>query len=97
VERQFALGDHLTLVPDAQLGWLSELIDTNARTTASFLQTGGPSFVVDSPSVGRSSAVLGLGATLRTGGLLSLYASYTGAINGQSTAQDITGGLSVTW
>ncbi len=97
VERSLALNDHMTLVPSAQIGWLHELIDTNAQATASLVATGGPSFVVTSPSTGRNAAVLGLGTTLHTGGPVSLYLAYSGTINAQSTAQDLTGGLSVTW
>ena len=97
VQRSLALNDHMTLVPTAQIGWLHELIDTNAQATASLVATGGPSFVVTSPSTGRNAAVLGLGTTLHTGGPVSLFLAYSGTINGQSTAQDLTGGLSVSW
>jgi autotransporter-associated beta strand protein len=97
LQRRFALHDHTTLTPTAQLFWLHELLDTNAQTAAAFLATGGPAFLVNSPSTGRDAAVFKLGAALDTGKPISLYLAYAGTINGQSTAQDLTGGLSVTW
>ncbi len=97
IERSLALNDHLVLTPSARVGWLHELADTDAATQASFLALPGPSFTVDSASVGRNFAVLGLAATLATGGPLTVYASYASAFNGQSDTQDITGGLRVQW
>lgn len=97
VERAFAFGRHMVLTPTTDIGWMHQLADTNAAIQASFLSLGGPAFTVSSPTLGRDFAVLGLGASLSTGGPLSVYASYAGAFNGQSESQNVTGGLRVSW
>jgi autotransporter-associated beta strand protein len=97
MERSFAVGQHMALTPHTELGWMHQLADTNATVQASFLSLGGPAFSVNSAALGRNFAVLGLGASLSTGGALALYVSYAGAFNSQAESQNITGGLRLRW
>jgi subtilase-type serine protease len=101
VERRVAVGETMALVPTARIGWLHEFADTVGTATASFAAAssvgGGAPFGVDSAPVGRDAALIGLGATLQTGGPVSLYLGYTGAFAQNANAQTITGGVSVTW
>ena len=97
LERRFGFDGGYSVVPTAQLGWLHEYADTRAASTASFQAAPGTPFTVQSAPIGRDSAVLGLGAALDSGGPWSVFASYTTALNARSTAQNLTGGLRVTW
>ena len=97
IQRSFALGGLMTLVPSVKLGWVHELADTNASATASFAGTGGTPFTVQTASIGRNSALAGFDATLQTGGPVSVFAGYTGSLDGRRTAQNLTGGLRLTW
>jgi subtilase-type serine protease len=96
VERRFAVGETMALVPTARLGWLHEFADTVGTASASFAGGGMP-FSVQSAPIGRDAALLGLGANLQTGGPVSLYLAYNGAFAQNANAQTITGGLSVRW
>jgi uncharacterized protein with beta-barrel porin domain len=101
VERRFAVGETMALVPTVRIGWLHEFADTVGTTAASFagasLAGGGSTFGVDSAPVGRDAALIGLGATLQTGGPVSLYLAYNGAFVQNTNAQTLTGGVSVKW
>ena len=97
VDHRFPLRAGYALVPSVQVGWEHEMLDTTAHTTASFIAVPGSSFTVTSPSVGRNAAVLSARAMLDTGTRLQAYAGYDVAINGSSSAQTITGGLSYRW
>jgi outer membrane autotransporter protein len=94
VERRIAIGGTMALVPSARLGWLHESLDTRATTTASLL---GAPFTVQSAPAGRDAAVLGLRAVLETGGPVSAFASYTGALSASSTGQTVSAGLRFAW
>jgi autotransporter-associated beta strand protein len=96
VERRFAVGETMALLPTARLGWLHEFADTVGTATASFAGGGGP-FSVQSAPTGRDAALIGLGATLQTGGPVSLYLAYNGAFAQNANTQTLTGGLSVKW
>jgi uncharacterized protein with beta-barrel porin domain len=52
---------------------------------------------VQSAPTGRDAALIGLGATLQTGGPVSLYLAYNGAFAQNANTQTLTGGLSVEW
>lgn len=97
MKRSFALGQHMVLTPHTELGWMHQLAETNASVQASILSLGGPAFSVNSAALGRNFVVLGLGASLSTGGPLALYVSYAGAFNSHSESQNITGGLRLSW
>jgi outer membrane autotransporter protein len=101
VERRFAVGETMALVPTARIGWLHEFADSVGTATASFAGAGsaggGAPFSVDSAPVGRDAALIGLGATLQTGRPVSLYLAYNGAFAKNANAQTLTGGISVQW
>ncbi len=101
VERRVSVGEAMALVPTARIGWLHEFADNVATATASFAGAGsaggGAPFSVDSAPVGRDAALIGLGATLQTGGPVSLYLAYNGAFAKNANAQTLTGGISVQW
>ena len=84
-------------MPSVQVGWAYEMLDTRARTSASFLGVPGSGFAVSTASFGRSTLVAGVQATLETGTPLQLFASYTAALNSNATAQTVTAGLRYTW
>jgi subtilase-type serine protease len=96
-ERRFAVGEGLALVPSVQLGWLHEYLDTQSATRAAFLGAPGVSFGVQSAPIGRDAAVIGVRAALDTTGPFSVYASYTGTLNGSGNAQTVSAGLRVVW
>jgi uncharacterized protein with beta-barrel porin domain len=54
-------------------------------------------FGVQSASIGRDAAAIGLRAALDTNGPVSVYAGYGGTLNGNSTAQTVTAGLRFVW
>jgi outer membrane autotransporter protein len=95
-ERRFPLGETMALVPIARIGWLHEFANTVGTANASFAGGSAP-FSVESAPVGRDAALIGLGATLQTGGPVSLYLSYNGAFAQNVNAQTLTGGVSVKW
>ncbi len=95
VERSFALSATTALVPALRLGWLHEYADTRASVSAAF--PGGAPFVVRSAPIGRDAAVVGVGATVQTGGPLAVFADYTGTLNGHGNVQNVTGGVRYTW
>jgi subtilase-type serine protease len=97
VERRIALTETITLVPSAQVGWLHEYLDTQAATQASFIGAPGAGFSVQSAPIGRDAAALGLRASLDMNGPISVYASYSGALNGSSNAQTVSAGLRYVW
>lgn len=97
VERRIALSETMTLVPSADVGWLHEYLDTQAAIRSSFVGTPSAAFSVQSPSVGHDAAVVALRAGLEQIGPFSLYASYTGTLNGNSTAQTVSAGLRIIW
>jgi outer membrane autotransporter protein len=97
VERRFALSETMSLVPSVQVGWLHEYLDTQAAIRASFIGAPGVAFGVQSASIGRDAAAVGVRAALDMNGPVSLYASYAGTLNGSSTAQAVTGGLRFVW
>src|SRR5271166_4430067 len=90
-------GDAYAVVPSLQVGWAYEMLDTSARTMASFLGAPGSSFTVSNPSIGRSAAVLGARATLETGTSFQVFARYDAAFNNRATAQFIGAGIRYTW
>jgi uncharacterized protein with beta-barrel porin domain len=96
VERRFAVGETMALVPTGRIGWLHEFADTVGTATASFAADGS-AFSVDSAPVGRDAALIGLGVTLQTAGPVSLTLAYNGAFAQNANAQTITGGVSVRW
>jgi subtilase-type serine protease len=96
-ERRFAINETMAVVPSAEVGWLHEYLDTQGTTTAAFISAPGVPFSVQSPSIGRDAAVLGVRGVLETGTPVSLYASYTGTLNGSSTAQTVAAGLRFVW
>lgn len=96
-ERRFAVGETMAVVPSVQVGWAHEFLDVQAKTQAAFLGATASSFVVQSAPYGRDSAILGLRAELQTGGPLTFHVGYAGALNGNSQAQTITGGLRYVW
>ena len=99
------LGDGLALVPTAQVGWAHEFADTRGTASASFTGAtygagtpgSGAAFSVQSAQIGRDAAIIGLGATLVTGGPLSFNLAYTGAFAQNATAQTLTGTVSFKW
>jgi len=97
VGRRFALTETIGLVPSVQIGWLHEYLDTQAATRASFIGAPGVGFGVQSATVGRDSAAIGLRAALDTNGPVSVYAGYGGTVNGSSRAQTVTAGLRFVW
>jgi subtilase-type serine protease len=97
VERRFAVGETMALVPTARIGWAHEFADTTGTATATFASDPGTPFSVDSPPIGRDAALIGLGATLQTGGPVSLYLAYNGAFAQNANTQTLTGGVSVKW
>ncbi len=97
VDRRVPVGETTAIVPSVRVGWGYEMLDTRARTTASFLGVPGSGFDVSTPSLGRSTLVVGAQAALDTGTALQLFASYTAALNSNATAQTVTAGLRYTW
>ena len=97
VGRRIALTETIGLVPSLQIGWLHEYLDTQAATRASFIGAPGVGFGVQSATVGRDSAALGLRAALDMNGPVSVYAGYGGSVNGSSRAQTVTAGLRFVW
>jgi subtilase-type serine protease len=97
VERRIALSETVTLVPSAQIGWLHEYLDTQGTIRAAFIGAPGAAFGVRSAPVGRDAAVIGLRASLEMNGPVSVYAGYSGALNGSSTVQTVAAGLRFVW
>jgi autotransporter-associated beta strand protein len=95
-ERRFAVNETMALIPTARIGWLHEFADTVGTASASFAGGGGP-FSVESAPIGRDAALIGLGATLQTGGPASFYLAYSGAFAQNANAQTVNGGVSIKW
>ena len=97
MDRRVPVDETTTVVPSVRVGWAYEMLDTNARVSASFLGVPGSGFVVGNPAFGRNALVLGAQATLETGSPLQVFAGYAAALNRNATTQAITGGLKYTW
>jgi uncharacterized protein with beta-barrel porin domain len=97
VDHRFPLAGAYAVVPSVLAGWAYEMLDTTARTTASFVAAPGTAFTVTNPSIGRDAAVVSVRAVLETGTRLQAYAAYDAAFNGMSSAQTVTGGIRYAW
>lgn len=97
MDRRVPVDETTTVVPSVQVGWAYEMLDTNARVSASFLGVPGSGFVVSNPAFGRNALVVGAQATLETGSPLQVFAGYAAALNSNATTQAITAGLKYTW
>jgi len=97
LQRRVALQRGWALLPDVQAGWLHEYADEDATVTGQYAGLGAGPFNVQSAAVGRDAAVLGAGAVLQSAGSLALFLNYTGEVNGQSNAQNFSGGVRMNW
>ena len=73
------------------------MMNSQARTTASFIGAPGSVFSMSNPSIGRSAAVAGVHAILETGAPIQVFAGYDAAFNNKSTAQTVSAGIRYTW
>ena len=76
----------------ATLGWLHAYLDTAAVATASLIGAPGIPFTVRSSPIGRDSTVLSCYAEMETHSPVSVYAGYSGTLNGNRKAQTVSGG-----
>ena len=97
VDHRFPINEAYAIVPSVQVGWAYEMMNTQARTTASFIGAPGSVFSMSNPSIGRSAAVAGVHAILETGAPIQVFAGYDAAFNDRSTAQTISAGIRYTW
>ena len=72
-------------------------MNTQARTTASFVGAPGSAFTLSNPSIGRSAAVVGMHAVLESDIPLQIFAGCDAAFNDRSAAQTITAGIRYIW
>jgi subtilase-type serine protease len=97
VDRRFPINGVYAIVPSMQAGWAYETMNTQARTSASFIGAPGSAFTMSNPSIGRSAAVVGVHAILETGAPIEVFAGYDAAFNNRSTAQTVTAGVRYFW
>ena len=97
VERRFAIGGGMTLVPNVRLGWAHEFAADTAASFASLTSVASTAFASRTAPIGRDRAEIGVGASLRLTPRAELFASYDGALGARGTTQDVTGGFRLTW
>jgi subtilase-type serine protease len=97
VDRRFPINAAYAIIPSVQAGWAYETMNTQARTTASFIGAPGAVFTLSNPSIGRSAAVVGPHAILETGAPIQVFAGYDAAFNDRSTTQTVTAGVLYFW
>lgn len=81
-----------------RLGWVHEFGDTAPSMTASFASIPVPqAFTAWGAGTTRDSALIGVSAAAKVTDNISLFASYDGEVGGGNTAQQVWGGLKLTW
>jgi uncharacterized protein YhjY with autotransporter beta-barrel domain len=83
----------LTLLPTFSLMWQHEFLDNNAPITSSFNDFSASPFTIHSASMGRDSALIGLGVTLELDNSMAVFLNCMADVNGNYDAENFVGGF----
>lgn len=97
IARRVELGDGVSILPHASLGWARELLDTARPVTVSYAALGTAPVTLQGAPASRDSALVGLGADARILSGTRVYGRYDGDIGGSSDSHTFTVGVRLTW
>ncbi len=83
----------LTLIPSLSAMWQHEFLDEDAPITSQFSDLNSGAFTIHSVSMGRDSALIGVGLTAELDNSMALFINCTADVNGNYNAENFVGGV----
>ncbi|HEX4140789.1 MAG TPA: autotransporter domain-containing protein [Candidatus Methylacidiphilales bacterium] len=83
----------LTLLPTLTAMWQHEFLDENAPITSQFNDFSSGAFTVHSVSMGRDSALIGIGLTAELNNSMAVFINCMADVNGDYNAENFVGGF----
>jgi len=83
----------LTLLPTLTAMWQHEFLDENAPITSQFNDFSSGAFTVHSVSLGRDSALIGIGLTAELNNSMAFFINCNADVNGNYNAENFVGGF----
>jgi len=84
---------HITFLPTFTAMWQHEFMDENAPITSSFNDFSSSAFTIHSVSMGRDSALIGLGLTAQLDNSMAIFFECNADLNGNYDAENFVGGF----
>lgn len=97
IATSFQAGFVAPMTAMVRVGWAHEFANDNPGVSESFVAAPGSSFTVAGIAPLRDSAEIGAGVELPIINRVAAYVRYDGSFNGRDDANQVTGGLRVTW
>ncbi len=95
--REFAVGETISLRPEANARWVHEFGDNRYNMTAHFADMPADAFTVRSDAMARDSALLGLGLTGTLGACTQIRLFYDAHLQDHAVDHALIGGLQFIW
>jgi uncharacterized protein YhjY with autotransporter beta-barrel domain len=83
----------LTLIPTLSAMWQHEFLDENAPITSSFNDFSSGAFTIHSVSMGRDSALIGVGLTAQLDNSMAIFFEASADVNNDYNAENFIGGF----
>jgi len=83
----------ITLIPTLTAMWQHEFLDENAPITSSFNDLGSGAFTIHSVSMGRDSALIGVGLTAQLDNSMAIFVEANADVNENYNAENFVGGF----
>lgn len=94
---RFATASGMKIAPVAEVAWVRETLDDDARLTAAFAGTTGAAFRIKGPERDRDRARLSAGVTAQLTRTADLHVAYAGEIAGSDAGHAFSAGFRRAW
>ena len=87
----------MKIAPVAEVAWVRETLDDDARLTAAFAGTTGATFRIKGPELDRGRARLSAGVTAQLTKTADLHVGYAGEIADSDAGHAFSAGFRMAW
>lgn len=94
---RFATASGMKIAPIAEVAWVRETLDDDARLTAAFAGTTGATFRIKGPELDRDRARLSAAVTAQLSKTADLHVAYAGEIAGSDAGHTFSAGYRMAW
>ena len=94
---RFATASGMKIAPVAEVAWVRETLDDDARLTAAFAGTTGATFRIKGPELDRGRARLSAGVTAQLTKTADLHVGYAGEIADSDAGHAFSAGFRMAW
>jgi outer membrane autotransporter protein len=96
-ETTYPIAEGVRMTPSVRIHYAHDAGDVSATTVSTFAGLPGLPMRVNSTSIGRDAALIGLGTTLTLPNNIALYVRYDADLRERYTGHNLSGGLRYSW